>query len=236
MREEGPSECDRPQMDSMNGQPTGLGRAVAVGLGLALTAILVSTWDFELSDMAVNRRWPSDLKRVIDLSEVMAHGLTVAIILGLVYRLAPHRRDVFWWLVACPIAAGLSVNLIKAAVLRWRPYRFWEMAGTGADPEERTFVEWLPILESGYLRESFRQSFPSGHTAPAMGLAFALCWAFPQGRVFFVTLAIMAGLQRVVSHSHWPSDVLAGGAIGWLTAALIQAIHHRQAVRVSETS
>ena len=56
MREEGPSECDRPQMDSMNGQPTGLGRAVAVGLGLALTAILVSTWDFELSDMAVNRR------------------------------------------------------------------------------------------------------------------------------------------------------------------------------------
>jgi membrane-associated phospholipid phosphatase len=191
----------------------------------------VSPFDETICQFFVQRRLPSDLKRLIDLSEVMAHGLTVAVILLLVHQVALSVRPIFWWLVACPVAGGAAANLMKSLVSRIRPYKFWELQA-GVDQISHSFVGWFPIFESSYLKESWRQAFPSGHTATAISLAVALSWAFPRGRVIFFTLAGLAGLQRIVSNSHWPSDVLVGAAVGLLAANGIKALAKRQAVRV----
>lgn len=200
-------------------------RLTALTLGVAaalmLAAALAAAYDEWVCRFFVTTRLPSDLKRLIDLSEVMAHGLTVAIILLLVRQVALEVRPIFWWLVACPIAGGLAANLIKLLVSRIRPYKYWELSN-GADGITQSFVQWLPILQPNYLNESWRQSFPSGHTATAFSMAVALSWAFPRGRVFFFSLAALAGLQRIVSNSHWPSDVLAGAAIGLLAATAVK--------------
>jgi len=146
-----------------------------VAAGLMVAAAGAAYFDEPLSRFFVQRKWPSDLKRAIDLSEVMAHGLSVAVILLVIRRVATSVRPIFWWLVACPVAGGLGANFLKSIISRIRPYKFWELQAAGDSPPMlETFVSWLPILESTYLRESWRQSFPSGHTATAFAFAVGL--------------------------------------------------------------
>jgi len=195
--------------------------ALVVAVLLAAAAG-VAPWDLWLSQAVSDIKLPSELKKLIGWSEVVAHGLGVGLILLILYVVALEIRPKFWWLVACPIAGGLAANLVKISISRLRPYRFFEnpdwqdyQAGLSA-----TFVQWLPIFESTYLRESWRQSFPSGHTATAVGFAVGLAWLFPRGRYLFYGMAALAGLQRVVSRSHWPSDVLVAAALGLICGAL----------------
>lgn len=194
---------------------------------LGIAAVRVVEHDQEFSAFFGRRRWPSDLKRLIDLSEVMAHGLAVAVILLLIYQVALSVRPRFWWLVACPLAGGLGANLVKLLVSRIRPYRYWELQAT-SDSALSSFVGWLPVLESKYLNESWRQSFPSGHTATAFAFAVGLSWVFPRGRSTFYALATLAGIQRLASNSHWPSDVLAGAVVGLFCGCLVKHIAVRQ--------
>lgn len=205
------------------------GQALSIATVFCFAGVAISFYDERICQFFVQNRLPSDLKRLIDLSEVMAHGLTVAVILLLVHCVALQVRPIFWWLVACPLAGGIAANLAKSMVSRIRPYKFWDLQAA-PDGLADSLVGWLPILESGYLRESWRQSFPSGHTATAFSLAVALSWAFPRGRIIFYFLAGLAGLQRIVSNSHWPSDVLVGAAIGLLAGTLVKAIAKRQAL------
>lgn len=216
-----PDNLETTQLESRSIAPT-----LVVAATLTLTAGLATVVDESVCRFFVENRLPSDLKRLIDLSEVMAHGLTVAIILLLVRQVALRVRPIFWWLVACPIAGGIAANLIKSLVSRIRPHKYWELSN-GAEGITHSFVQWLPILETTYLKESWRQSFPSGHTATAFSLAVALSWAFPRGRFIFFSLASLAGLQRIVSNSHWPSDVLVGAAIGLLAATCVKLAYLR---------
>jgi undecaprenyl-diphosphatase len=62
-----------------------------------------------------------------------------------------------------------------------------------------------------------RYSFPSGHTLHAV--AFTLLAIGPFGSLL-VPFAALVALSRVILGLHYPSDVLAGGAIGYALAAL----------------
>ena len=71
---------------------------------------------------------------------------------------------------------------------------------------------WLQGWE-GWIDRSL-QSFPSGHTAAAAALATCLSLTYPKACWWFAILATLAGLQRIESGAHFPSDVLAGAAVG----------------------
>lgn len=68
-------------------------------------------------------------------------------------------------------------------------------------------------------------SFPSGHTAGAFfGAAFiTAAWGWTWGAVPLL-LAAITGLSRVVSHNHWPRDVVAGAIIA-STCAYVAVQH-----------
>ena len=53
-----------------------------------------------------------------------------------------------------------------------------------------------------------------------MGLAIALAAIYPRGRWLFAAFALLACLQRIHALAHFPSDILAGAAIGCLVGAL----------------
>lgn len=57
-------------------------------------------------------------------------------------------------------------------------------------------------------------SFPSGHTSYAIAVVILLCIHFPRWSPLFIFLGVCAGLERVIIREHYPSDVLAGAAIG----------------------
>ena len=67
--------------------------------------------------------------------------------------------------------------------------------------------------EVGHTMVRGLQSFPSGHTATAVGLAFGLGWLYPRGRWLFLGFAVLAAFQRVESSAHFVSDTFCGAAI-----------------------
>ncbi len=74
-------------------------------------------------------------------------------------------------------------------------------------------------------------SFPSGHTTTAFTVLGVLVLAGlvrrPLPRALALALACLVGCSRVVVGAHWPGDVLAGAAGGWLCAALGLAVAAR---------
>ena len=77
-----------------------------------------------------------------------------------------------------------------------------------------SFGRWFPLLGEG----SAGQSFPSAHTATAVGLAIALSWLYPRGRWMFATLALLVACQRIESGYHFASDTIFGAAVGLFIA------------------
>lgn len=58
------------------------------------------------------------------------------------------------------------------------------------------------------------RSMPSGHATTAFSVATVLSHRYPKYRVVFYGLAVGVGYARVYFGRHYPSDVLAGAAIG----------------------
>jgi undecaprenyl-diphosphatase len=66
-------------------------------------------------------------------------------------------------------------------------------------------------------------SFPSGHSATAAAGALTLSVLYPPFAPAFVLAGVLVVLSRVYLGVHFPFDVLAGVAIGTLTAAAVLA-------------
>ena len=116
--------------------------------------------------------------------------------------LADSGRRVFWrHFLALALALALigSVNLvIKATVGRSRPVK------TLAD---------VRIVDR-VVSES--RSFPSGHALTAVFFMTYVALARRRGRVWALLLASAVAFSRVYVGMHFPSDVLAGAALGAL--------------------
>jgi undecaprenyl-diphosphatase len=79
--------------------------------------------------------------------------------------------------------------------------------------------EWIPHDEVEDRPDS--SSFPSGHTAAAVGFTAAVAPSWPLAGALCAVPAALVAVERVQSGAHYPSDVAAGAAIGlagaWLT-------------------
>jgi len=192
-------------------------RALLAGMALLLLAAAAMPFDLDLSH-ALRGKWiGGDLKRLILLAEVYAHGTGVAMILLTIFVLDIGSRRYLLRLALCTFGAGLGANLVKMCVARIRPHSLPEGAGVA-----ETFVAWFPLVTQG--NESFTsamQSFPSAHTATAVGLAIGMSRLYPRGRWLFVLFAGLAALQRIITGAHYPSDVLCGAAVGCVVAGLL---------------
>lgn len=64
-------------------------------------------------------------------------------------------------------------------------------------------------------------SFPSDHATAAFAIAFAVLAFSRRGGLAFLAAATLIGVSRIGLGMHYPSDVLAGAAVGWLAAMLV---------------
>lgn len=156
----------------------------------------------------------TDYLGYLDMFEPFGHGLGLVLVLIAVHQLDPGRRWAIPRVLTCALAGGGLADLVKMLIVRLRPN---DLADGFCGPVWDTFGSWLPMLTS----QSGSQSFPSAHMATAVGFSVGLIWLYPNGRVLFTALAALVGCQRIASGAHYPSDVLAGAAVGCVAAAFL---------------
>jgi len=95
----------------------------------------------------------------------------------------------------------LVYKLLKRGTLRPRPYQALGAvsAGTG-------------VLDSF--------SFPSGHTLHAVAFTLVACAYYPSLAAPLAAFTVLTAASRVILGLHYPSDVLAGAAIGAAVAGV----------------
>jgi membrane-associated phospholipid phosphatase len=64
-------------------------------------------------------------------------------------------------------------------------------------------------------------SFPSDHASASFGIAVAIMLIDPLVGIAFLVLAVLITVGRVIVGEHYPGDVLAGAAIGSLSALVV---------------
>lgn len=192
---------------------TGAARQWFVCFLIAALGSLALTIDVPLSQRMVEGNWPQPLARLRgpihhSLAAIEPFGQPAAVIsvsLAVLLCGGPGR-GVGWRILAGSIGAGLVADVLKITVARIRP-RHFNFQGSVSD----TFHSFLP----GAAGSSHIQSWPSGHTAMAVGFCLALSTIFPRGRWLFALLAVLVALQRIESGSHYLSDTLFSAAIAY---------------------
>jgi undecaprenyl-diphosphatase len=103
------------------------------------------------------------------------------------------------------LAAGLTGTLIykwlKAKTHRPRPYQV----------RQDVWVVGKPL-------DHF--SFPSGHTLHAVAFGLVALFYYPVLAFLLIPFIVMVAMSRVILGLHYPSDVLAGAAIGYVIAQI----------------
>ena len=173
-------------------------------------ALVALTVDFPISQWFVAGNCPGFFRECFELVEPFGNGLGVIVIVAAVAMLDPFRRAAVPRIMAASLGAGLTADIVKMLIVRTRPCHF-TFQGDVWD----TFGGFFPIISAG----SGGQSFPSAHTATAVGLAVVLSRLYPRGRGFFAVLAVMVACQRIQGGAHYLSDTLVGAAVGCLVAA-----------------
>lgn len=77
---------------------------------------------------------------------------------------------------------------------------------------ERPFIRHLSIHHA--MAPLDRYSFPSGHTLHAVAITWQVVAHYPEWSWVLVPFAGLIALSRVVLGLHYPTDVLAGAALG----------------------
>jgi membrane-associated phospholipid phosphatase len=192
--------------------PRAIDRPWKVIFAMCVAGCLVLPLDVPVSRFCLNQGTPGEIRRMLDRVEFFGHGYGVLGIVITICVLTPHLRRHTWRVASCAMGAGVFADLIKLTYQRTRPCAFDFQAGVAttfrgfslASRENRDVM-----FHAGY------QSLPSAHTATAFGLAIALSWLYPRGKIWFLTLAILVAASRVDGGAHFLSDVCWGAACGY---------------------
>jgi undecaprenyl-diphosphatase len=148
---------------------------------------------------ASTREW---VVRVLDAVSRVGDGwIWFAIIVCLPIAAGPVGTSASVRMIAVGIVNLVVYKIIKRWIARPRPYR----TCPGIRACSRSLDEF---------------SFPSGHTLHSVAFSLILTVYYPMSALFVWPLTILIALSRIVLGLHYPSDVLVGGLIGGITAAV----------------
>lgn len=124
--------------------------------------------------------------------------------LGLIYIAIFNRKDISYALIAVLLAIALDTILFKLTnvfVVRDRP--FVHLLSSMSDASKAIWLNW-PTYPSGHVRDMALYSIVLSGYAPK------LIW-------LFAVITLWVAYTRIYLGAHYPTDVLAGLALGYLT-------------------
>lgn len=108
---------------------------------------------------------------------------------------------------------GLAVAIARRFIGRARPHFFADSGGV--------------LSFNPFAMDPYYSSFPSGHAATIGALAGTLILFFPRSRFAVIPVSIWLAATRAVAGAHYPSDVVAGLALGFAAAVLTAIVFAR---------
>ncbi|MFE9168897.1 bifunctional phosphatase PAP2/diacylglycerol kinase family protein [Streptomyces kebangsaanensis] len=180
--------------------------APATGTRAVLKRLL--TADCRLFEFVAERRWPGAEPVLPRLSRSANHGvLWCAAAAAIAASRTPRARRAAVRGLASLSLASLTINTLgKRSVRRPRPV---------LDP--------VPLVRR-LKRQPITTSFPSGHAASAAAFATGVALESPAWGAAVAPVAASVALSRVYTGVHFPSDVLAGVALGAGVAFAVRGI------------
>ncbi|MFF3846324.1 bifunctional phosphatase PAP2/diacylglycerol kinase family protein [Streptomyces sp. NPDC002328] len=154
--------------------------------------------DCRVFEFAAERDWPGAEPILPRLSRSANHGvLWFAAAAAIAASRTPRARRAAARGIASLSLASLTINTVgKRSVRRSRPV---------LDP--------VPLVRQ-LKRQPITTSFPSGHSASAAAFAAGVALESPAWGAAVAPVAFSVAMSRVYTGVHFPSDVLAGAALG----------------------
>ena len=163
------------------------------------------------------------LDQIQKLDEEISARIVLKKEYGVAHKLAAligHSCDSWYWLIGLVLVWLFNRGAIRTTAILWAlALAFLAVAVLGIKfllRRPRPEGEWGSIY-----RVTDPHSFPSGHAARAMTIAFmALEFADPMWFVLLLAWALLVGYSRVALRLHYFSDVLVGWLIGAVSGVL----------------
>ncbi|MFG2709109.1 bifunctional phosphatase PAP2/diacylglycerol kinase family protein [Streptomyces goshikiensis] len=164
----------------------------------------VVRWDRELFEAVARRHWPGADRVLPRLGRAANHGVLWggAAAAIAVFGSARARKAALGGAASLALASATVNTLGKWSVRRPRP-----------------LLDGVPAVRQ-LTTQPQTTSFPSGHSASAFAFAAGLALRSPGWGVVVAPVAASVAFSRVYTGVHYPSDVLAGAALG-VTAGLV---------------
>lgn len=173
-----------------------------------------------------------DLKREIEFIQQFGDLVCVAIVFTAVALLDPAARRRVLDALAAVVASAVGYFVLKMALgrprpllhdpLHFGPFTSHTLVQSGQTGSFYSWEFWRPVSELW--------SMPSSHTAAATALAVVLARLYPRLWPLVGAIAVLVGLCRVTLNAHYPSDVVAGWALGLIAAGWAMDHHWGQRV------
>lgn len=166
----------------------------------------ISRWDVDLC-LSCNRLSRSlSVRSLFRVVSRLGDGLFwYALMAGLLLRHQTEALPAVLHMLATGLVATLICKLVKGKTLRPRPFNLYPA-----------------IVCVGKTLDQF--SFPSGHTLHAVAFSIIAVAYFPALFWLVTPFAALVALSRPILGLHYPSDVLAGAALGGAIAAVSLSI------------
>ena len=155
-----------------------------------------------------------------------------------VSRTSQYRLIRYWFRLISRLGDGVFWYTLMAAILLVQGYEgllpVLHMAATGLTGtllykwlkgktlRPRPFEVHQDVWVTGKPLDRF--SFPSGHTLHAVAFCGVALAHYPMLAGLLIPFTAMVGMSRVILGMHYPSDVLAGAAIGTVLSSLSIAL------------
>jgi membrane-associated phospholipid phosphatase len=143
-----------------------------------------------------------DVKRETAFLAQWGQSIATPLVTLIICQLDPPRRRDAMIMFLGVLATSVVCFILKRLLGRVRPNK--EGAGK--------------FLGPSIGHASYRESFPSSHSACAIALSAFLAQLYPPAAITFWALGITTAVLRYILDAHFPSDVLGGVAIGYVAA------------------
>ncbi len=162
----------------------------------------IKTWDMELCVFCNRQSRNFTVRNLFRLASRLGDGVfwyTLMIILLLQYQ--SEALPAVLHMIVVGLLGTAIYKFIKRKTLRPRPFNVYPA-----------------IVCVGKTLDQF--SFPSGHTMHAVAFSIVVIFYFPALIWLVIPFAILVALSRPILGLHYPSDVLAGAALGAVIAGI----------------